>query len=287
MFFSVVVALVFLGVILLTIAARPERGQSFMFITYSDIGKGADYNTVMTNVSDGNVLSDNVVDYTGVTANANYEGYVIGMRFAMSKGNFLVAGDMPVYNENKQLFTESSFASVTKSYANYMAEYSKWFADCEAYLDTFYTGGWKDGTIDKEKVLTSFRERVLGQKAYRTEAKVQAGLSSEVKRIEKLRNDLIAVYDYIEQGVLSLRYIEVEKNDIKYAGNYGLTVNGDAVPDLKKFITIYGYDKDGNYFETVNSITFVVFPWSERKGCAYAQWESLGLIRYLIDRYSA
>lgn len=291
---AIVVAIFFWSLLLVSVAARPERGQSFLFFTYSEVTLKDDFNNVMNNAADGDVFSSNVVNVSNLEATSGYEGYILGMRFAMSRGNLLLVSDKKLYSDTKDketgtypVATESYFEEVANTYITYMGEYSKWFADCEAYLDSFYTGGWKNGTIDEEKVLPVFRDRVLGQKAYRTEEKVLAGLPSEVKRIEKLRSDLMMIYEQMEKGVLSYRYIEVDDEGTIYRGNYGLTLHTETMPDFQKFAVICGYDKNGEYVETTESFTFVLFPWSEREGCAYAQWESLGMIRYLIERYSA
>lgn len=291
---TIVAVIFFWSILLVTVAARPERGQSFLLFTYSEVTLKDDFNNVMNTASVGGVFSENVVDVSNLEATSGYEGYVLGMRFAMSRGNLLMVSDRTMYSDRVDketgkypVVTESYFEEVANTYIGYMGEYNKWLSDCETYLNSFYTGGWENGTIDETTVLTAFRERVLGQKAYRTEKKVLEGLPKEVKRIEKLRSDLIAVYQHIEDGVLSYRNITVDDEGTIYEGAYGLTLHTETLPDLKKFAVICGYDEDGKYFETTDTFTFIIFPWGERKGCEYAQWESLGMINYLIARYSA
>ncbi|MGN1234846.1 MAG: hypothetical protein ACI4U2_02545, partial [Christensenellaceae bacterium] len=280
-------AAIFFWFLIFTVAeTKPKAGQKFHFMFYEEIISGDDSEHFGDVVQARDVFSYEVLSYLTVPLTGGYGGFTLSGKFMMGEGNLMLVSDMPIYDSTKNLLTESYFQTVAKSYWYLDAEINEWLSDCEAYLvDCF--GGSLEGEADRERINEIFLARMAKQKdkRFKTAAEKQEGLALEIGRIEKLRRDYLAVKGYLDEGVLSLASVDIddEENDIHVHGDYGIRIDAKRLQNMKKFAYVAGYDENGENFTTVESLTFVVFPWSEQQ--PDLQWEALGCISYLVGRY--
>ena len=74
-----------------------------------------------------------------------------------------------------------------------------YFTSCAEYLGRFFkTDGQADlnGTLDKSAAETNFRSRIKGDKRYKNETQIAAGLEEEYVRLENLRTSFNTVYEW-------------------------------------------------------------------------------------------
>lgn len=285
---TAVAAIIFWLIVLATAQTRPGVGGRFLFIVNQELMTGQDYTNFEETAENNGVFSYEVLDYNSTTLTSSYASFILGARFAVGEGDLLIVSDMPFYDKNKQKVTDSYFDELVGSYAGYLGDYEKYFADCEAYLDAYYGGDYETGALDEGYLEEKFRERMKKDKRFKTEAQIAVGLGEERARIESLRENYFAVQDYIADGVLSLQWAECVVEDMNgesldRSGTYGLQIDGSRLRSMERFAYLSAYDEEGNAFKTVDTLTFVVLPWADRQ--YDLQWEPLGMIRCLVEQY--
>ena len=74
-----------------------------------------------------------------------------------------------------------------------------YFTSCAEYLGRFFQNGRAGRfkrTLDKSAAETNFRSRIKGDKRYKNETQIAAGLEEEYVRLENLRTSFNTVYEW-------------------------------------------------------------------------------------------
>lgn len=101
-------------------------------------------------------------------------------------------------------------------YAYYVVDANEFLDGMRAYLNKYYTNGYQDSSsINKAQIESDFRARIATNqdKRYKTEEVISAAVELEYARIEKYRQALLNVEDYLAKGYLRIDFVEVERTD--------------------------------------------------------------------------
>lgn len=231
-----ILAVVLLLVLFTTIATRPTAGQTFDFYTFYNVFFHSDELGTLDDLKRGGALSFDIQELnTYEVTSTGYEEMVLSTRFAAGEGDVLVAADVgDVYAEDGSgaltdlsglkeflytyrgncmwLGTDGQPYTDDPAYSG--MEFSNYFADCAAYLDKYFPGaGYHDAvtagqytaldtsaTLDTETgvVEADFRERMRGDKRYKTEEQIKEGIKDEYDRLENLRDAFVRVWNSVK-----------------------------------------------------------------------------------------
>ena len=231
-----ILAVVLLLVLFTTIATRPTAGQTFDFYTFYNVFFHSDELGTLDDLKRGGALSFDIQQLnTYEVTSTGYEEMVLSTRFAAGEGDVLVAADVgDVYAEDGSgaltdlsglkeflytyrgncmwLGTDGQPYTDDPAYSG--MEFSNYFADCAAYLDKYFPGaGYHDAvtagqytaldtsaTLDTETgvVEADFRERMRGDKRYKTEEQIKEGIKDEYDRLENLRDAFVKVWKSVK-----------------------------------------------------------------------------------------
>ena len=231
-----ILAVVLLLVLFTTIATRPTAGQTFDFYTFYNVFFHSDELGTLDDLKRGGALSFDIQELnTYEVTSTGYEDMVLSTRFAAGEGDVLVAADVgDVYAEDGSgaltdlsglkeflytyrgncmwLGTDGQPYTDDPAYSG--MEFSNYFADCAAYLDKYFPGaGYHDAvtagqytaldtsaTLDTETgvVEADFRERMQGDKRYKTEEQIKEGIKDEYERLMNLRDAFVRVWNSVQ-----------------------------------------------------------------------------------------
>ena len=214
-----------------------------------------------------------------------YEDMVLSTRFAAGEGDVLVAADVgDVYAEDGSgaltdlsglkeflytyrgncmwLGTDGQPYTDDPAYSG--MEFSNYFADCAAYLDKYFPGaGYHDAvtagqytaldtsaTLDTETgvVEADFRERMKGDKRFKTEEQIKEGIKDEYDRLENLRDAFVKVWKSVKtNGAVRVNEMtfSVDTNGDGTAETYNWSYSFD-ISGLENIHNLLYYGADGS-----------------------------------------
>ncbi len=98
-------------------------------------------------------------------------------------------------------------------YSHYVIDANEFLEGARTYLNGYYTNGYKDASsLDKNKVGAHFRTRVqeTQDKRFKTEDVIAVAIECEIERMEKYRQALLNVEDYLDKGYFRIDLIETD-----------------------------------------------------------------------------
>ena len=279
-----ILAVVLLLVLFTTIATRPTAGQTFDFYTFYNVFFHSDELGTLDDLKRGGALSFDIQELnTYEVTSTGYEDMVLSTRFAAGEGDVLVAADVgDVYAEDGSgaLTDLSGLKEFLYTYRGncmwlgtdgqplndpqYGAVGSNYFADCAAYLDGYFPGaGYHDAvtagqytaldtsaTLDTETgvVEADFRERMRGDKRYKTEEQIKEGIKDEYDRLENLRDAFVRVWNSVKtDGAIRVNEMtfSVDTNGDGTAETYNWSYSFD-ISGLENIHNLLYYGADGS-----------------------------------------
>lgn len=279
-----ILAVVLLLVLFTTIATRPTAGQTFDFYTFYNVFFHSDELGTLEDLKRGGALSFDIQELnTYEVTSTGYEEMVLSTRFAAGEGDVLVAADVgDVYAEDGSgaLTDLSGLKEFLYTYRGncmwlgtdgqplndpqYGAVGSNYFADCAAYLDKYFPGaGYHDAvtagqytaldtsaTLDTETgvVEADFRERMQGDKRYKTEEQIGEGIKDEYDRLENLRDAFVRVWNSVKtDGAIRVNEMtfSVDTNGDGTAETYNWSYSFD-ISGLENIHNLLYYGADGS-----------------------------------------
>lgn len=279
-----ILAVVLLLVLFTTIATRPTAGQTFDFYTFYNVFFHSDELGTLDDLKRGGALSFDIQQLnTYEVTSTGYEEMVLSTRFAAGEGDVLVAADVgDVYAEDGSgaLTDLSGLKEFLYTYRGncmwlgtdgqplndpqYGAVGSNYFADCAAYLDKYFPGaGYHDAvtagqytaldtsaTLDTETgvVEADFRERMRGDKRYKTEEQIKEGIKDEYDRLENLRDAFVRVWNSVKtDGAIRVNEMtfSVDTNGDGTAETYNWSYSFD-ISGLENIHNLLYYGADGS-----------------------------------------
>mgnify|MGYP000823389849 CR=1 FL=1 len=159
-----------------------------------------------------------------------------------------------------------------------------YFTACESYLDKFYSGDFRSGTLDEGAVKDNFNTRMKKDKRYKTEKQKAAGLENEKIRIENLRASYLNVLSALEKNIISIKATEIadDKNgDGKVSDDEWKTVYCSF--DLSNISNITEYVTNTQQENSNEGLSLAIFDWSSKQ--YDLQFEPITYLDYLITTY--
>ena len=230
------------------------------------------------------------------------QGYtLLEARFATSEGDVVfvpnIADPDSAYEENGETLYDSYLQKLVKTYGYALYnldpnDENGYFKQMETFLNRYYDGGWKNGTLNKAQVENDFRARITKNKdkRFKKDDEIAQGIQSEIERIEKYRAGLEEFYGYKDEGLVSFPKTAVynrEDGSVLREGVFYINLCPDVskMGGLKNVAAYAVENEDGSVKYTAENmcVAFMTFKDLEES----FQYEDLLFVNYLIRQYKS
>lgn len=197
---AIALAATILCVFFVMIATRATDGQTFYVYAYDGLYTGKDFSNLENDLLDKHVFGYDVLK-TGSESfkkSGLYGDSVFMARRSAGEGRVMFVNDVRTTNDEGKVSStliDSFFddeGTEQESFALFL-DPEVFLNDCEKYLVKFFGEKLDSEEPNEAETRKTFLERNGKDKRYRTEAKKEAGILDEVKRLKKLRDDYLAV----------------------------------------------------------------------------------------------
>ena len=319
---ALAVAFIIVWMLVFTMTAtRITPAQQFTVFNYSSNGAlSNDFFKFYNKTKANGVFSYEVIEtnYTDLTTGSEYAGTVLEARVSVEEGDVMfvpaiddtsTAYEVEVDNpegEGKIKQTQYGRTYLESFVAGYFPTIynldpnaqNGYFKQMEAFLDTYYTQGYRnESSLDEERVKADFVARITknGDKRFKTQEEIEQGKADEVERIQKYRAALIKFLDEYLNTYVTISYVDLKNMDgSSYKNAAGEDMEGgayainlcpdeDRMKNLHKQVFYYvPSDTDGETYKKVaKDMQVCLFKF---KGVSDGfQYESLLYINALIE----
>ena len=298
-----------------TMATRATNGQSFEMYLYQGVSLSSSVNVETLHTRDENdVLSYDVLNFSSMTLDSSAMDTILSARFAAGQGDVLFApyteptkdedDNIIAYNGfddfigwyfsnalwlDPDLSEEHSKHTITNGSGETVGQFNNYFYDCAQYLNRFYNGDWKSGTLDEATVRANFDERMKGDKRYKNEAQREAGRQKEIVRIQNLRDAFENVLGWVSSDDENspVRIKTTELSVILESGGEAQTVEWNLSFDLSNIdhlTDFIGYPGGENGTRIADNLCMVVLN-TGSSGEEDLRYEPFMLLDYLVTTY--
>lgn len=268
-----VLAVVILIVLFTSIGTRPTAGQTFDLYTLFDVRFYADGLGSLEELKEKDALSYDIQKLNAVeVTRTGYEDMILSTRFAAGEGDVVISsdvGDKFAEDGSGALVDLSGLKEFLYAYrvncmwlgtdgkgwafdGEYEADIPNYFAECAAYLDTYFPGAGycaavtsgvfspldTEAELDEEAAAAGFAERMKGDKRYKTEDQKAQGVKDEQARLLNLRDAFVKVWNSVNtNGAVRVRQTQ-----------FSADVNGDgsvATDGSETFTWSFAFDISG------------------------------------------
>lgn len=311
------VAIVLWSLIFTTSATRATIGQTFYLYSFYDVSMKNEND--LEYLQEHNALSYDILDLStyGFTDNS-YLSQIMTSYFSACQGDVLFITDIkPAAEEDEEtsedtneeekpsqtlkdaLNAYSNLQSFASAYYSILAPLGSdltdengkvikenYFTACESYLDKFYSGDFRSGTLDEGAVKDNFNTRMKKDKRFKTETQKAAGLENEKIRIENLRTSYLNVQSALEKNIISIKATELVVADGKQEKD---TITDDdwktvyCSIDLSNISNITEYVTNTQQENSNEGLSLAIFDWSSKQ--YDLQFEPITYLDYLITTY--
>lgn len=237
---ALIVAFIIVWMLVFTMTAtRITPAQQFTVFNYSSNGALSNdffkfYNKTRTN----GVFSYEVIEtnYTDLTTGSEYASTVLEARVSVEEGDvmFVPAIDDTSTAYEVEVDNPSGEGKIkqTKYGRTYLESFvsgyfpmlynldpnaqNGYFKQMEAFLDTYYTQGYRnESSLDEERVKADFVARITknGDKRFKTQEEIEQGKADEVERIQKYRAALIKFLDEYLNVYVTITHVDLKNMD--------------------------------------------------------------------------
>lgn len=277
---AIVVAVLGLVAFFTTIKTRPGRIHTFTVYGYAGIYSGTFANQAERDLLEG-VLSYDILkaDFESFGED-EYSDVAYAARRSSGTGNVMFTTTNPGEGG------ESVLQNVAGGELTEIAlDVEQYLSDCEQYLIRFFGENWRTAEVDVAEAKQCFLKRNGKDNRYRFSAeKREQGVKDECARLEKLREDYLAVLESFQDG--TLEYSEVKDE----SGN--LRKNGISLKNLAGVNRLfYYYEEESKAVSTAN-LCMILFRNDNDAGVAASKvendlrYECISFIRYLVGKFS-
>ena len=243
----------FWAMIFTTTATRIQPSQNFYIYNYktnrmlSDKFHSHLENSFENGLFSYEVLETNVGD---LVAAAEYTSTVLDARMSTSEGDLMFIPNIPDADyanyqpeDGREAYT--CVETFVASYCSVLYELdgeNGYFTQMQAFLNSYYGGDYKTGTLDEAKVKADFRARVKKNKdkRFKREAQIVEGEQAEIQRIEKYKTAFEQFNAYLDAGIVTFTNVTMNiSEDIQVQGNYAINLCPDEekLPYLKEYVS--------------------------------------------------
>lgn len=307
---ALAVGVVILWVLLFQmLATRATIGQTFYIYTYYDTTARNEKVNELSNLKAKGALSYDVLEVTdSALSNNEYLSQMLAAYMAAQQGDVFFITDVVPEDEEETKSSESAngIAAEDVKYSNWQSFISggyysafarlgdedmkdtksdgkaNYFDELEKYLNKFYSGDFKSGSLDEDAVETTFRSRMKKDKRYKTEKQIKAGIADEITRIESLKKSYERVKKALEADIISIKPTKIA-ND---SNNDGIITDDEWITlcrgiDISKIerITDFIVNTDGS----ADGLTMAIFDWANYQ--YHLQFEPITYLDFIITAY--
>lgn len=196
-----------------TLATRATSGQTFEIYAYPGVRAGFEKLDSLDGLHEKGALSRDVLDFSSTSLTSDYGDTILQAHTSAGQGDVIFVPDTA--DEKDEEGNVTGYTGLKKYLSSYFnnsywlgeGDYvfsdsytmKNYFDSCAEYLGRFFkTDGQADvnGTLDKSAAEANFRSRMKGDKRYKNEKQIAAGLEEEYKRLENLRTSFNTVYEW-------------------------------------------------------------------------------------------
>lgn len=211
---GICVAAVLLWTLLFTtLATRATSGQIFEIYAYAGVRANFNQLGTLDGLHRKGALSRDVLEFTSTSLTSDYGDTILQAHTSAGQGDVIfvpdtadetdeegnVTGYTGLKNYLSSYFSNSYWLGEEDLVLSESYTMKSYFTSCAEYLGRFFkTDGQADlnGTLDKSAAETNFRSRIKGDKRYKNETQIAAGLEEEYVRLENLRTSFNTVYEW-------------------------------------------------------------------------------------------
>lgn len=281
---AIALAAAILCVFFVMIATRATDGQTFYVYAYDGLSTGRDFSRLETDLLDKRVFGYDVLK-TGSESfkkSGIYGDSVFTARRSAGEGRVMFVNDVRTTDE------EGKVSSTLLGFIDYEGTAQESFglfldpevflSDCEKYLVQFFGEKLDSEEPDAAATRKVFLERNGKDKRYRTEAKKEAGIRDEVKRLKKLRDDYLSVKAEMGETLSFVTYeTEIKTHAVGFSMDK-LNLTGLVYHTVET-------EEEGVKTESQSNqnIALCIFNNGEREGDL--KYETVNFLAYLLRTY--
>ena len=275
-------------------ATRPTNAQTFSVYSYTDVQMGRDKGTLNDTLKEKNVFSYDILEINSESFFSNdYASQAFSARRAAGEGTVIftssVDGEGKASNMSGlySLTIDNIYSGEAISRGCYNPQY---FLETEIkeYLVEYF-GQDLQGDLNKEAARIRFMDRNGRDKRFRSQESKERGVQQEEQRLEKLREDYLAMKTAFEEGKLFYTAVNAETAETPTyrwgescpEGFYPAAVNVSALPKIIDLF--YCIDAEGK--ATNETLQMVIF--RNQSDAAYdLNYETASFLSYLVEKYA-
>ena len=290
--------------LIFTITGTPvQPSQQFtVFNHHANRALSDEYYYHLNDVVNGDTFSYEVMEATtnDIAKSGEYASLMYSVRLQTDEGDVMF---IPKLVDPSTAYEESG---ETKYGANYLQSFVKgnraylydldpekeggYFYELKAYLNGYYEDYNNAETIDREKIAREFiaRAKKKKDKRFKTEEQLALGAQKEVERIQKYRDALLKLEDFLSRGIVAFEEVEATSGEYHFKGKFALNIcpNEDTMGELKKYASYAetGVDEEGK--ETLrNTAKDMCVMFFNTKGTEESfEYESLLYVVHMIEK---
>ena len=244
-----------------TLATRATGGQTFELYTYMGIRADFDALDDLDTLRARGAFSQDVLDFTTSSLTSDYGDTILQAHTAAGQGDVMFVADTA--DETDEDGNVTGYTGLKRFLSSYFSlsfwlgednyELSEgytvrsYFTSCEEYLGRFFkTDGKADaagGTLDKAAAEENFRVRIKGDKRYKNEKQIAAGLQGEYERLENLRESYFTVYEWTHNDSaddpVELRTVQItytDADDEQHTADWTFAFDLGNIRNLSRFV---------------------------------------------------
>ncbi len=295
---TAVMVVILLNVLFATVATRTTAGQHFTLVVYKDVNMpvmAAD--DLEDKMSSGSIFSYDVLSVqVSQIANDYFSNLQLQARFSAGDIDATILTDMTFYEDGcldscphgKEVSSQSNLHKFVNGYLAACAQIDEYMNSCEEYLNTFYAGAFRTNELDRAAVEAYFRtERMVGDKRYKNEKSVLAGIEAEAGRIEKLKADYLQFEKNIEEGLVGIKTVPITKYDEKhqeYTEDLPYAIDLSGLSKIKEIMSVAYKVGDEVHTDETTGLSLVLHPWADLQ--KDLQFEQIAFVNYLVQKYN-
>ncbi|MBR2320867.1 MAG: hypothetical protein IKA57_01885 [Clostridia bacterium] len=302
---AAVAAIIIWALVFTVSATRIQPSQQFTAISY--FGNVSTMNTKLgktlseaygQDVFSYEVLELNELDIGG---NPEHGSTLMETRMATSEGDVVFAPMLPAKDYGFQVNNETVYDTYLQRLVRHYGyqlmsldpeDEDGFFKSMERFLNHYYEGGYKTGSLNESTVRSDFLARVKKNKdkRFKKSEEIEKGVKDEIARIEKYRNALIEFYGYLESGLVQLEKTTVVDHEgggkVLREGIYSINLCSDRnkMPKLKDTVayleTLTNEEGEEQTVLSADNMNVAILNFKDVE--ASFEYESLLYINYVI-----
>ncbi len=269
-------AVVLVMLVLTMSATRLLPSQKFSVYGYQDLLAGDDMSLI------DDTFAKNVFSYEVFAAESesfavaeDYSGQVFLARRSVGDGDVMFISN--VYDGTNP----SQLQQYAQGNGGLMEKPEAFLQQTGAYLNPFFGGDYKTGTLNEEEAEKAFRARNTGDKRFKKEAQIQEGIRLEKERLNKIRDDLLYVEECFANGLYSYTSVKVT-NEAGVEEELQIAIH---VGNLKGISRMFSYtvEKEGVKERATEQLNLMLF---HNPDDGEMRYDTVSYLSYLAKTYA-